>query len=134
MGAMSSPPRIYIDAPLDEGQAVSLDEKQTKYLTRVMRLEDGADLRVFNGRSGEWRARLVHESAKRVLVEPVVCTREQSAAPDLTLLFAPLRLMTAFAHSRDASRRSRISTASNCASTALARCASACAEIKRSDE
>ena len=91
MGAMSSPPRIYIDAPLEEGQAVSLDEKQSKYLTRVMRLEDGADLRVFNGRNGEWRARLVQESAKKVQVEPVACTREQYAAPDLTLLFAPLK-------------------------------------------
>lgn len=91
MGSMSSAPRLFIDALLAEGQSVSLDEKQAKYLLRVMRLEDGALLRVFNGRDGEWQARLIHESAKKASLVPEVCTRPQLETPDITLLFAPLK-------------------------------------------
>lgn len=56
-----------------------------------MRLEDGAPIRVFNGRDGEWQARLVQESAKRVSLKPETCTRPQVSVPDITLLFAPLK-------------------------------------------
>lgn len=91
MGAMSSVPRLYIDAPLQAGVHVPLDEKQSKYLTRVMRLEDGASVRIFNGHDGEWAASLVQESAKKVCVAPQRQTRAQVAGPDITLLFAPLK-------------------------------------------
>lgn len=91
MGAMSSAPRIFVDPPLAAGKPVLLDEKQSKYLTRVMRLEDGAAIRVFNGRDGEWRAQLVQESSKKVAISPVERTREQVAGPDISLLFAPLK-------------------------------------------
>ncbi len=84
-------PRIFITEPLIENTGVQLDDGQGKYLTRVMRLEDGAPVRVFNGADGEWRARLEQLSGKKVSVVPESKTREQVETPDLTLLFAPLK-------------------------------------------
>lgn len=91
MGAMSSVSRLYVDAPLAAGDLVSLDDNQSKYLMRVMRLAEGDEVRVFNGRDGEWSATLVPQSAKKASLEPVKQTREQVEVPDLTLLFAPLK-------------------------------------------
>ena len=91
MGAMSSVSRLYVDAPLTSGQPVALDDNQSKYLMRVMRLAAGDEVRVFNGRDGEWSAKLVPESAKKASLEPVRQTRAQVEVPDLTLLFAPLK-------------------------------------------
>lgn len=88
---MSSVPRIFVAAPLCQNQPVLLDESQGKYLTRVMRLEAGAPVRVFNGEDGEWRASLRPESGKKVSILPEERTRDQVAPRDLTLLFAPLK-------------------------------------------
>lgn len=91
MGAMSSTPRIFVSDQLVRAEAVRLDEGQGKYLTRVMRLEDGASVRVFNGSDGEWLCSLHQESGKKVSIIPERQTREQIATPDLVLLFAPLK-------------------------------------------
>ncbi len=91
MGAMSSVPRLFVTHDLVAGQPVLLDEKQGKYLTRVMRLESGAPVRVFNGRDGEWHGHLRQESSKKVSIVADEQTRKQVATPDLTLLFAPLK-------------------------------------------
>ncbi|MEM5517375.1 16S rRNA (uracil(1498)-N(3))-methyltransferase [Henriciella sp. AS95] len=88
---MSSVPRIFVSLPLSAGSHVQLDENQGKYLTRVMRLSDGAMVRLFNGKDGEWRASLSQASGKKVFVIPEEQTRPQVAAPDLTLMFAPLK-------------------------------------------
>ncbi|WP_169712599.1 16S rRNA (uracil(1498)-N(3))-methyltransferase [Henriciella aquimarina] len=88
---MSSVPRIFVAHDLQADEPVPLEEGQGKYLTRVMRLESGALVRVFNGRDGEWKAHVRQESGKRVSVIPETKTREQVKTPDLTLLFAPLK-------------------------------------------
>jgi 16S rRNA (uracil1498-N3)-methyltransferase len=91
MGPMSSIPRLFVSLPLSAGNHIQLDDSQGKYLTRVMRLNDGAIVRLFNGKDGEWQARLELGSGKKVFVVPDEQTRQQVAAPDLTLLFAPLK-------------------------------------------
>jgi 16S rRNA (uracil1498-N3)-methyltransferase len=84
-------PRVYLDAPLAAGQAVSLDRAQTNYLRNVLRLNDGDELLLFNGRDGEWRARLAL-AGKRVLTAVVgPRLREQPRPLDLHFLFAPLK-------------------------------------------
>ena len=54
----------------------------------VLRLAPGAPLRLFNGRDGEWRAVIgkLTKSGGTLAVE--TRTREQSASPDLWLVFA----------------------------------------------
>jgi 16S rRNA (uracil1498-N3)-methyltransferase len=84
-------PRLYVDAPLAPGQAVDLAESQAHYLTDVLRLRVGDAILAFNGRDGEWRARLVAAGKKRWRLEPETATRPQPPLPDLHYLFAPLK-------------------------------------------
>ncbi|MAN73212.1 MAG: 16S rRNA (uracil(1498)-N(3))-methyltransferase [Henriciella sp.] len=91
MGAMSSVPRLFIDADLAAGAATPVSDNQANYLLRVMRLSEGDEVRVFNGRDGEWLSRLRPESGKRASIVPERQTRPQVETPDLTLFFAPLK-------------------------------------------
>ena len=84
-------PRLFVEAPLSERAAVSLDAAQASYLVNVLRLKAGATVLVFNGRDGEWRAQLAATARKRVTLEVVERTREQTASGDLEYLFSPLK-------------------------------------------
>lgn len=52
--------------PFAVGLVVALNPDQGRYLTAVMRLRPGDEVLLFNGRDGEWRARL-HEVTKRLV-------------------------------------------------------------------
>lgn len=83
-------PRLFVHAPLEAGRAVALDRAQAHYLSHVLRLKAGDRVLAFNGRDGEWSARL--EGAKRTLTLAIgALTRQQTAAGDLHYLFAPLK-------------------------------------------
>jgi 16S rRNA (uracil1498-N3)-methyltransferase len=55
--------RIFVDAALSSGAALLLPPAPAQHLTRVLRLQVGAALRVFNGRGGEHDASI--ESIRR---------------------------------------------------------------------
>ena len=83
-------PRLFLDAPLQEGGAVALERQQSNYLGNVLRLGAGDHVLVFNGRDGEWQA--VIEGRKR----PDGLTiqhrsRLQDRLPDIAYVFAPLK-------------------------------------------
>lgn len=83
--------RLFVDEPLGEGQSLSLSKDKAHYLTGVMRQKTGAFVAVFNGKDGEWQAKLV-EAGKRKAV--LVCTEQskpQKYPPDLWLYFAPIK-------------------------------------------
>jgi 16S rRNA (uracil1498-N3)-methyltransferase len=84
-------PRLYLDASLAAGAALSLDRGQTSYLINVLRRKTGDPVLVFNGRDGEWRARLDAVSRKGASLAIVAQTRPQTAPGDLHYLFAPLK-------------------------------------------
>jgi 16S rRNA (uracil1498-N3)-methyltransferase len=83
--------RLHVDHPLATGQAVPLTPDQAHYLTGVMRLAVGAEVRLFNGRDGEWRASLTMASRRGAIATCEGQTRPQSMPPDLWLLFAPVK-------------------------------------------
>jgi 16S rRNA (uracil1498-N3)-methyltransferase len=84
-------PRLFVEADLITGGAVALGEGPARHLTSVLRLREGAHLRLFNGRDGEYAA-TIREIGKRALALTVgERLREQEASPDLLLLFAPLK-------------------------------------------
>jgi 16S rRNA (uracil1498-N3)-methyltransferase len=84
-------PRLFVDAPLAEGAAMPLEAGQANYLTSVLRLKPGADVLVFNGRDGEWRARIAATAKKKIGLDVTERTRAQIAAGDLHYLFSPLK-------------------------------------------
>ena len=55
--------RLFVDAPLSAGASITCTPEQANYLVNVMRLAAGAEILVFNGREGEWRAHLADVGA-----------------------------------------------------------------------
>jgi 16S rRNA (uracil1498-N3)-methyltransferase len=84
-------PRLYVDVPLAGAREVALGRDQANYLLNVLRLKRGDVLLLFNGRDGEWQARLAGAGKKALIAELGARTREQPHAPDLHFLFAPLK-------------------------------------------
>lgn len=83
--------RLFVDAPLAEGACVAASADQANYLRNVLRLEAGAELLIFNGTDGEWRARIETPSRKAALLRVTALERPQTGGPDLEYLFAPLK-------------------------------------------
>lgn len=83
--------RLHLDAPLQPGGTIELSREQNNYLLNVLRLAEGASLLVFNGRDGEWRAKLSLAGKKSARLEILSQERPQDALPDLDYLFAPLK-------------------------------------------
>lgn len=70
---------------------VSFDRGQANYLQNVLRLGHEDELLLFNGRDGEWQARLA-VAGKRALTAVVGARMRQQPRPsDLHFLFAPLK-------------------------------------------
>jgi 16S rRNA (uracil1498-N3)-methyltransferase len=84
-------PRLFVRTPLAEGATVELDAGQANYLGNVMRLGAAAELLVFDGRSGEWLARIAEAAKKRMTLMVERRTREPEAIPDVWLAFAPVK-------------------------------------------
>lgn len=88
---MTTIPRLYVDAPLKEGDAAPLDEGQTHYLKNVMRRGEGDALSVFNERDGEYAGVIERLAKKAGAARLGARLREGEVAPDLWLLFAPVK-------------------------------------------
>jgi 16S rRNA (uracil1498-N3)-methyltransferase len=84
-------PRLYVREPLAQGVAIELDQRQANYLGNVLRKGAGDELLVFDGRSGEWLARVAEAGKKRMRLAIECRTREPEALPDLALAFAPVK-------------------------------------------
>ncbi|MFN3624380.1 MAG: 16S rRNA (uracil(1498)-N(3))-methyltransferase [Hyphomicrobium sp.] len=83
--------RLFVDAPLSNGAAISCTPDQANYLVNVLRLAAGDEILVFNGRNGEWRARIADAAKRRCTLECLVQTRPQVDGPDVHYVFAPLK-------------------------------------------
>ncbi len=86
-----SAPRLYIDADLAAGTVLALDRNQQNYLGNVLRLSEGGTVLVFNGRDGEWRARVQPEGRRQLVLNVLTQARPQTLSNDLHYLFAPLK-------------------------------------------
>jgi 16S rRNA (uracil1498-N3)-methyltransferase len=80
--------RLFVPHDLTAGAALALDEGQSRYLAAVMRLAAGDELLAFNGRDGEWRARVARVGKREVALEAEALMRPQTAGPDLDLAVA----------------------------------------------
>lgn len=83
--------RIFIDLPLSAGRELTPDRKQANYLLNVLRLKQGAPILLFNGKDGEWLARLEPQGRKNCSLKIQHQTRPQTHPYLLTYCFAPLK-------------------------------------------
>lgn len=84
-------PRLFVNAPLAAAQEVILGPDQAHYLRQVMRLADGAEALIFNGRDGEWLARLSASGKRGAVLQPQKQIRPQPETFGPVYAFAPLK-------------------------------------------
>jgi 16S rRNA (uracil1498-N3)-methyltransferase len=83
--------RLYVEAPLGQSARVVPDEGQAHYLLHVMRARPGDRISLFNGRDGEWLARIAEASKRACSLECEGLVAPQREVPDLWLCFAPIK-------------------------------------------
>lgn len=83
--------RLFIDHPLAKGQGIALNADQAHYLNSVMRQGPGDDILVFNGRDGEWLARIERLAKRNGELVAISASAPQLDPPDLWLIFAPIK-------------------------------------------
>ena len=83
--------RLFVEQSLAQGQSVSLTREQAHYLFGVMRLGEGAELLLFDGRNGEFSARVADAGKRGGVLSCGAQTRPLQLPPDLWLLFAPIK-------------------------------------------
>lgn len=83
--------RLFIDHPLSAGQEIPLGPEAAHYLGTVMRQDSGDEFLVFNGRDGEWQARITRLGRRDGAALALDRTRPQLDPPDVWLIFAPIR-------------------------------------------
>lgn len=83
--------RLFTPEPLVPGREVPLSAEQVHYLRNVLRVAEGRDVFLFNGREGEFAGRIAQLDKKngRASVEKLL--RPQPPAEDVRLYFAPLK-------------------------------------------
>ena len=83
--------RLYVEAALAQDARVTPDEGQAHYLLHVMRAKAGDRVSLFNGRDGEWLARIENVTKRSCMLVCEKQTEAQSEVPDLWLVFAPIK-------------------------------------------
>lgn len=83
--------RLYVAGDLGAGNLVTLASGQIHYLRTVMRVNVGTGIRLFNGRDGEWLARVGRLDRSGGEAACVRRLRRQCREPGPRLLFAPLK-------------------------------------------
>ena len=62
-------PRFYVDAPLRAGGVCTLSEDAAHHAVHVLRLREGDDVTLFNGRGGEFAARIASMQRLRISID-----------------------------------------------------------------
>jgi len=83
--------RLYVDVDLAAGREIALPDAQARYLVQVMRRGPGDEVVVFNGRDGEWRARIVAAGKRATTLEVVEQTRVQPPPSGIVLVMAMVK-------------------------------------------
>ena len=83
--------RLHVEQALAVGQPVALAKAQANYLVNVMRLGPGDAVLLFNGRDGEYLARVVEAGKRRGALLCEGLTAALRLPPDLWLLVAPIK-------------------------------------------
>lgn len=83
--------RLFVTTDLQAESTVAASKEQFNYLANVLRKSDGDEVLLFNGRDGEWAARIALTGKKKLELHVKRPVRPQPAPSDLHYLFAPLK-------------------------------------------
>lgn len=74
-------PRIYTDSDLAAGHTCQLDDNAAQHVGRVLRMQPGQELLLFNGDGHDYQATIVEAGKKQVTVEVTDNTPNTSESP-----------------------------------------------------
>ncbi|RWK56194.1 16S rRNA (uracil(1498)-N(3))-methyltransferase [Mesorhizobium sp.] len=83
--------RLFVPDDLGPDIEFEASPQQGHYLLHVLRLGEGAEVLLFNGRDGEWSAAIAARSKKAVRLKVLALQRPQPPLPDLVYCFAPIK-------------------------------------------
>ena len=83
--------RLFVSAALSRGSTIDLAPEQTHYLKTVLRLKEGAMVALFNGKDGEFLARIAALGRHSCTLALGEQSRAQAPESDLWLVFAPIK-------------------------------------------
>lgn len=86
-----SAPRLFVDTPLAVGDSIRIEGGQAHYLVNVMRLSEGAVVKLFDDISGEYLARVSARSRRDAMLDIESLLRPREAVPDFWLCAAPIK-------------------------------------------
>lgn len=86
-----STPRLFVDAPLSEAAEVRVDGGQAHYLISVMRVKQGAPIKLFDNRTGEWLSEVAILAKRDLILRITAKLRPREDVPDLWLMAAPIK-------------------------------------------
>jgi 16S rRNA (uracil1498-N3)-methyltransferase len=83
--------RLFVPNDLVQGAEIEASAQQSHHLMHVLRLAEGAEILLFNGRDGEWSAAIAAKTKRAVQLKILELQRPQPETPDLVYCFAPLK-------------------------------------------
>jgi len=83
--------RIYNKSKLFKGKIYHLEQKYYTHLIKVMRLNIGDQINLFNEESGEWLAKIIDIKKNSVIAEVLEQTLPPKNTSDISLLFSPIK-------------------------------------------
>jgi 16S rRNA (uracil1498-N3)-methyltransferase len=83
-----STPRLFVDYELSIGCDVRVEGGAAHYLTGVMRLKEGAAVKLFDDRTGEYLATISHAGKRDLVLRVDEKLRDRESVPDLWLVQA----------------------------------------------
>lgn len=86
-----SAPRLFVETPLAEGASLRIEGNQAHYLVNVMRLAEGAVVKLFDDVSGEYSARVSARGKRDLMLTIESLLRPREAVPDFWLCAAPIK-------------------------------------------
>ena len=86
-----STPRLFVETLLSDGIELPIVGPQAHYLIAVMRLKQGAPVKVFDNVSGEWLTEAAMIGKRDLIVRVIGRLREREGVPDIWLVAAPIK-------------------------------------------
>ncbi|MCI5060892.1 MAG: 16S rRNA (uracil(1498)-N(3))-methyltransferase [Alphaproteobacteria bacterium] len=85
-------PRLYTAQELSHQALIDLTPEQAHYLHNVMRLKEGTQVRLFDGKNGEWLAILEKINKKTVQIRLLKqIAKQPKTSPKVHLIFTPIK-------------------------------------------
>ena len=86
-----STPRLFVETPLSDGIELPIVGPQAHYLISVMRMKQGAPVKLFDNVSGEWLAEVAMIGKRDLILSVNGRLRDREDVPDIWLLAAPIK-------------------------------------------